>query len=179
MKAHLTLIFALLLICSGIAVAQTPDWMTPSEETICDGETGAAFGLCNAYCEAMDCDSANAQASATACTKVHDKFVNITGRPFLPCEACPPPPAGTTCPCADQFPAFTNVLNSPPFNCLYLGVAAGKYTGAGGIEATCMLYPPLGGGCAVQEYGSPVQILSITPEEGSACVQLIRESCGL
>ena len=66
MKAHLTLVFALLLICSGAAMAQgTPDWMTPHQETVCDSETGAAFGLCNAYCEAMDCESASPQASAT------------------------------------------------------------------------------------------------------------------
>jgi len=36
--------------------AQTPDETTPAEETVCDLYEGAAFGLCNAYCEAMDCD---------------------------------------------------------------------------------------------------------------------------
>ncbi len=92
MKA-LTLTFALLLLCTGAAVAQTPDGQTPAEETACDNETGAAFGLCNAYCEAMDCDSESPQASETACTKVRDKFQQITGHD-LPCEA---PPA--TCPC--------------------------------------------------------------------------------
>lgn len=177
MKAHLTLTFALLLICSGIAVAQgTPDWMTPAEETICDGETGAAYGLCNAYCEAMDCDSPNAQASATACTKVKDKFANITGRPFLPCETCPPPPPGTTCPCADQFSDFNLVLNTPAYQCLGFGVVAIKYTGAGNIGATCVFQEPLGGGCIVDSFGGE-QVLSITPEEGSACVQLISDSC--
>ena len=37
-------------------MALTPDGKTPAEETVCEGLSGAAFGLCNAYCEAMDCD---------------------------------------------------------------------------------------------------------------------------
>ena len=36
--------------------AKTPDGVPPSQETVCSGLTGAAFGLCNAYCEAQDCD---------------------------------------------------------------------------------------------------------------------------
>lgn len=95
MKAHLTLAFALLLICTGAgaALAQTPDGLPPALESVCDIETGAAYGLCNAYCEAMDCETDNPSASATACSRVHDKFQQLTGR-NLPCEA-------TTCPCAD------------------------------------------------------------------------------
>ncbi len=115
MKA-LTLTFALLLLCTGAALASTPDGQTPAEETVCDSETGAAFGLCNAYCEAMDCESEDPQASETACTKVRGKFMNITGRD-LPCEA---PPA--TCPCLGQssFDLFLTtatscVLNDPAF----------------------------------------------------------------
>lgn len=56
-----------------------------AEESVCDGEVGAAFGLCNAYCEAMDCDSDDVQASDRACDKVYNKFVNITGVE-MPCE---------------------------------------------------------------------------------------------
>ena len=92
MKAHLILAFPLLLTSAGAVLAQTPDGQTPAQETVCDHESGAAFGLCNAYCEAMDCDSANPQASATACGKVKAKFTNITGRTSLPCE-------GPVCPC--------------------------------------------------------------------------------
>jgi hypothetical protein len=72
---------AMVLIGAGSAAAQTPDFMTPSAETICDMESGAAFGLCNAYCEAMDCELANdndpltePKASANACSKVRGKF---------------------------------------------------------------------------------------------------------
>ena len=83
MKARLTLFLALLLLCTGAALATTP-----SEETVCDNETGAAYGLCNAYCEAMDCASANPSASANACSKVRSKFQNITGRDIT-CHVCP------------------------------------------------------------------------------------------
>jgi len=52
------------------ALAQTPDEETPAEEVVCDGEVGAAFGLCNAFCEAMDCDSDSPRASEQACDRV-------------------------------------------------------------------------------------------------------------
>ena len=81
------------------AFAQTPDWMTPAVETICDNESGAAFGLCNAYCEAMDCELANdgdpqtePAASQNACDKVRGKYQHYTGKD-LPCEV--------SCPCND------------------------------------------------------------------------------
>jgi hypothetical protein len=173
MKSRFILSFALLLLCSGIAVAKTPDWMTPSEETICDGETGAAFGLCNAYCEAMDCDSPNAQASATACSKVKGKFTNVTGRAFLPCEACPPPPPGTTCPCVAAFPEFDLVLSSPG-TCANLGVFAIKEANGIAIAAACnSLGGPSGGFCATSLGNG----LDITAEEGSACFYQILDSC--
>ena len=177
MKAHLIPILALLLMCTGAgaALAQgTPDWMTPHQETICDSETGAAFGLCNAYCEAMDCDSANPQASATACTKVRDKFTNITGRP-LPCETCPPPPPGTPCPCAD-IPEFNLLLSTAGF-CQEVGTVGVKFTNIGIAAATCTLVAPLGGGCGVFSNILGTQVLNTTPEEGSACIQLILQSC--
>ncbi len=88
-------ILALLVVGSLISWssihAKTPDGKPPSEETVCDGETGAAFGLCNAYCEAMDCDSPNHQASDTGCAQVKANFMRKTGRP-LPCDV--------VCPCA-------------------------------------------------------------------------------
>lgn len=111
MKAHLTLVFALLLVCSGVAVAQTPDGLPPALETVCDAETGSAFGWCNAYCEAMDCELANdsdpltePKASAIACGKVRTKFEQATGR-GLPCEV--------SCPCTDNpedFPLWAAYL---------------------------------------------------------------------
>ena len=58
------LLGAVIFFAAGNNVlAKTPDGVTPAEETVCDGLSGAAFGLCNAYCEAMDCDSDSTKAS--------------------------------------------------------------------------------------------------------------------
>ena len=69
----------------------TPDGQPPANETVCDGFNGAAFGLCNAYCEAMDCDSENPHASAAACNNAREHFMRKTG--FAPpCEDDGPGP---------------------------------------------------------------------------------------
>jgi hypothetical protein len=104
-----TLIKAILPLCllltfAGAAAAQTPDGSTPSQETVCDGQTGAAYGLCTAFCEAMDCDSADPQASQTACDKVGAKFLTITGQA--------PPCVVPACPCVGGIPGFLEALNS-------------------------------------------------------------------
>jgi hypothetical protein len=62
----------------------TPDGVPPPKEHICDFETGAAYGLCTAYCEAMDCSSDAPSASEVACQKVAETFEQVTGR-GVPC----------------------------------------------------------------------------------------------
>jgi hypothetical protein len=87
MKSKFTpivILLAIFLLATPIS-AQTDDGETPAVEAVCEGQVGAAYGLCNAYCEAMDCDSNAPQASANACNKVLSKFMNITGND-LPCE---------------------------------------------------------------------------------------------
>lgn len=67
---------------------KTPDGQTPAEEDVCDvyrGE-GPAFGLCNAFCEAQDCD-APGRKNDTACLQLRDNFARLTGEPRFPCEA--------------------------------------------------------------------------------------------
>lgn len=102
---------AALLTLAGSAWARTPDGQPPSVETVCDAEVGAAFGLCNAYCEAMDCDSPNHRASDRACQVVGENFTERTGRP-LPCQV--------TCPCVGQLPIFTDVIEGtePVASCI-------------------------------------------------------------
>lgn len=58
---------------------------TSAKAQVCDGESGAAYGLCTAYCESMDCDG-DPEASQNACDRVSDNFTKITGVD-LPCEA--------------------------------------------------------------------------------------------
>jgi len=168
MKAHPTLAIVLLLISTGAgaALAQTPDWQTPSMESICDVEDGAAFGLCNAYCEAMDCETDNPSASATACAKVRDKFMNITGHD-LPCE--------NACPC-EAMPEFNAALAGTATWCFDGGDTVFLQTTTGYLGATETFQPPDGGGCGVFSL-DPWMLLSITPEEGAACNQLLRGYC--
>ena len=83
--------------------AKTPDGVPPSQETVCSGLTGAAFGLCNAYCEAQDCDV----HPRPSCAHLKRNFERITGSSVFPCdlfcgdqivtppEECDPP--GSTC----------------------------------------------------------------------------------
>ncbi|MEH6579731.1 MAG: thrombospondin type 3 repeat-containing protein [Amphritea sp.] len=75
------------------ASAQTPDGETPAVETVCEEGTlgGALKGLCNAYCEAMDCDSANPTASIDACEAVQNKFRNKADGMDPPCIMPPVP----------------------------------------------------------------------------------------
>jgi len=84
---NLLALFALILLLSlGITShAKTPDGKTPAEETVCDGQKGAAYGLCNAYCEAMDCDNPDHKASQKACDKVLANYVKKTGE-SPPCD---------------------------------------------------------------------------------------------
>lgn len=104
---------------AGSALAKTPDGMPPSEETVCSGLSGAAFGLCNAYCEAQDCD-VHARPS---CPVLRRNFEKITGSPVFPCdqacgdgtiqrgEDCDPPGSGCSdgrtcnpdCTCPEPF----------------------------------------------------------------------------
>jgi hypothetical protein len=47
---------------------------------------GAALGLCHAYCEALDCDAADPDASPRACAQVAWQFERRSGGAALPCE---------------------------------------------------------------------------------------------
>lgn len=79
-----TLFVVALAIGIGVpaASAKTPDGQTPSQETVCSGLTGAAFGLCNAYCEAQDCDVHD----RPSCAVLRRNFARITGTPVFPCD---------------------------------------------------------------------------------------------
>lgn len=78
--AFTTLVIITLGFLASNAVAQ---------EDVCDDVSGAAYGLCTAYCEAMDCDASDGgpNASDNACQRVSDNFNRITGE-GLPCETC-------------------------------------------------------------------------------------------
>ena len=164
MKASHTLALALLLICAGTgaALAKTPDGVPPSLETVCDAETGAAYGLCTAYCEAMDCESADPHASATACGKVRSKFQNVTGRD-VPCEL--------TCPCT-SIPEFNAVLASAN-SCFDADATLSASNGTGEAFSDS---PELTSYSCGYIGSTTNTILPITAEEAAACIQLIRNA---
>ncbi len=182
MKAHLTLAFALLLACTGAGAARalgTPDHLPPALETVCDMEHGAAFGLCNAYCEAMDCELANdgdpgtqPHASATACSKVRSRFQQITGRD-LPCEV--------TCPCNEiPGPFHDTVTGVTPIVECFTEPALGITDGIVAVTNA----PPAGFNfSALTEEGNwscgfagPDGVLPLTPEQGQACADLLEHA---
>lgn len=78
------IVLGLVVALGSTAFAQTPDEETPAEEIICEGLEGAAFGLCNAYCEAQDC---NPFDSTKSCSQVLNNYQKNTGYPGPSC-AC-------------------------------------------------------------------------------------------
>jgi hypothetical protein len=83
------LMIGLALALAPASYAQTADGETPAEEDICTtwGMTGQVNGLCNAYCEAMDCDADEPQASEQACSRVLGKIEGALGdTPFPTCQ---------------------------------------------------------------------------------------------
>jgi len=78
-----SLVALLVTLQPGAVSAKTPDGIPPSQETVCSGLTGAAFGLCNAYCEAQDCDV----HPRPSCERLRRNFARITGSAVFPCDA--------------------------------------------------------------------------------------------
>ena len=88
----LMLILMIGLITQGPFTTRSliPDVVAQQEEGICEGESGAAYGLCYAYCYHMDCGiGGEPQASPEACLKVAENFRRITNR-SVPCERLTP-----------------------------------------------------------------------------------------
>ena len=64
----------LVLMAAAPGAPALAQGMADDSACVTAGLLGEEFGLCNAYCEAMDCDGDNPQASAKACGKVKEKF---------------------------------------------------------------------------------------------------------
>jgi hypothetical protein len=89
MKKSVWLVALMVTFCSWtVAYGETADGLTPAEESVCDkaGYTGALWGLCNAYCEAMDCDNKAVNAADAACDKVLDNFISKSAGKHPACE---------------------------------------------------------------------------------------------
>ena len=132
------------LLSFPVGFAQTPDGETPAEEHVCDGYSGAAFGLCNAYCEAMDCDD-DPNADQEACDKVQDKFESRTGKD-IPC-------GGATC--AD-FTIKDMTLSDPAGTRVCRQEIKPEFLGCQGPDKTFWMCDPLKDTC-YQLFGCEVK----------------------
>jgi hypothetical protein len=151
MKTRLTLIFTLLLLCLGTGTAL-------AQEDPCGDETGAAYGLCNAYV-AMDCQTDNPDASESACSRVADKFEQITGRDL--------PSKFVSCPCL-SIPEFSASLangiscqaNHPTFGA-YLQLPDDAFIYSAAVE------------CGYFDGFAQVLTENVTAQENTACRNVI------
>jgi hypothetical protein len=141
----------------------TPDGKPPSEETVCDGLDGALFGLCNAYCEAMDCDSPNPHASPTACARVLQNFMKHSGGQ--------PPPCAVTCPCGAAIPLFGGIVS---------GSVAVQQCVIDSLSQVTSVVTPEGTFVLVNQTAAPpycsanlTQFLQLTPQQATVCQQLL------
>ena len=86
LKTFITAAMISVLAFAPMSFAQTADGETPAEETVCDHLDGAMYGLCVAYCEAMDCHLGDQFASDKACNRVFDNFMRLSEGEMPPCH---------------------------------------------------------------------------------------------
>ena len=88
MKKLLFILLACFISVSVVSLgsAQTQDGIPADEETICDdaGLTGSAWDLCNAYCQAQDCDLPGVVKKS--CEMLKKNFAKHTGTDVMPCD---------------------------------------------------------------------------------------------
>ena len=75
-------VIAVCIAVAGALLAKTPDGQPPSKENPCAGLSRSAFGICNAYCEAQDCDV----HPRPSCDKLRANWKKATGQDKLPCD---------------------------------------------------------------------------------------------
>ena len=90
-RMKLVVVVAVSLSC-GVAMAQTPDGLSPAAETWCDGYDSDAHGACVVYCEAQDCNEGWTEATDPSCRNAYEAFLAATGTE-PPClfPGSPPP----------------------------------------------------------------------------------------
>lgn len=100
----------------GAVLFSPPGAHAGNQTNPCDGLTGAAFGLCNAYCNAQNCP---ANPTSNACDVLRRNFERQTGSSVFPCDVTPTPTQGevtatpTTTPTATGVPTGTATATAP------------------------------------------------------------------
>ncbi len=154
------------------AWARTPDGQTPANEGVCDslqGGTPGLYGLCVAYCEAQDFDTANVKTPSKRILQNYRKKMR-DGDPDMPCLQTP-------CPCwsADEMALLTPnscVVDEDVAQAVHLDIEADSLTSAGAIVT------PGRERCQYTDSDSAtIRVFSISAEEAAACYQSAKESC--
>jgi len=91
-KYLMTATMLAVLSFAPMSLAQTADGETPAEETVCDEFNGAMYGLCVAYCEAMDCQHGDWLATDEACERVLTNYMTHSDGEMPPCHDYEPNP---------------------------------------------------------------------------------------
>ena len=98
-------LFVVLFAFSLFSSTVSADSPTPSQDMVCDilhGGTPGLFGLCNAFCEAKNCDEEDQLNLPRSCDRLLNNYNNRmeSGDPEMPCLVQePPPPPEFECPC--------------------------------------------------------------------------------
>ncbi len=141
MLRHTTLCaFVVFMMVMGAAYAQGR-----RSDTCGDHWGSNAWGLCNAYCEAKDCDSTSPKGSETSCTQIYENFMEVAGEgETMPCEITPPASPQSTggCPCNFNVQSWTALSQILPTNLPMCG------------EAPCFM-------CQVSLIDGPTTFLSV------------------
>jgi hypothetical protein len=154
-----------LILIPTAAEAQTPDGLTPAQETYCDKYSGRAYGICNAWYEAMDCGSSDpTKASQVACEKLWATLDN------LGVDTSPSGDSTIPCPC---FGDLDTVFNGDTPTCSPADNPTLVSTAGKQVQATASSKD--GFNACIKPDG---QILfDISFEEATSCVNLIEAFC--
>jgi len=180
MKVVIHAFFLTLLLSFG-AQSIFADGLPPSEEDVCDvlqddGITGGLFGLCNAFCEAKDCDDYPEGEAPRSCDRILANYNKKRDDsedsldPEMPCLVDDSP----TCPCWTDEQFADRGLGLDPMGCLVNVPGIGslvEYSNASGDMITFVSTDT--GGC---EYDNsflspdPVMLPGLTPGQDAACM---------
>lgn len=166
---------SVLAACCSLAlpvVAQTADGATPAEEDVCADESGRAKGLCNAYCEAMDCELGElANASPKACTKVKQNYQDAKGDATanLPCEK-------VECPCWDASD-FSMTDRNRVDNCGVTRPVSGNIDAGRADYAFEAIVDETGCFFVDFQTNESISVDNISYDETQACIDVIDNFC--
>lgn len=170
--ARLVFLTALLGLFSAPLFA---DGLPPSEETVCDvlnadGVTPGLFGLCNAYCEAKDCDEYAEGEEPRSCDRLLTNYENraSSSDPAMPCLD-----QGPVCPCwTPESERFVNPsMGLPPGGCFDNFTTFGTSALYGATGNTIVFEHNADAGTCSYVSDMTMEMLDIemTAEEDAAC----------